>query len=113
MEIVIAIRHGELSARQEEAVREQFGRLSRFETRVSRLEVTLSEEKNHWEVEALASIDRAEPVHAHGEHPEVKTAIDRTVDRMARQLKRRRSRHVDHQGPGKEEATLRVGEEEA
>lgn len=111
MQIVIATRHGELSERQEEAVREQFGRLSRFESRISRLEVTLSEEKNHWEVEALASIDRAEPIHAHGEHAEVKTAIDRTVDRMARQLKKLRSRHVDHQGPGKDEA-LRVGEEE-
>lgn len=111
MQIVIATRHGDLTERQEASIREQFGRLSRFESRISRLEVTLSEEKNHWEVEALASIDRAEPIHAHGEHPEVKTAIDRAVERMARQLKKLRSRHVDHQGPAKD-AALGVGEEE-
>lgn len=112
MQIVIATRHGDLTERQEASIREQFGRLSRFESRISRLEVTLSEEKNHWEVEALASIDRAEPVHAHSEHPEVKTAIDRAVERMARQLKKLRSRHVDHQGPAKD-AVPGVGEEEA
>lgn len=111
MQVVISIRHGELSERQEEAVREQFGRVSRYESRISRLEVTLSEHKNHWEVEALASIDRAEPVHAHGEGGDVKSAIDRAVDRMTRQLKKLRSRHVDHQGPDKG-TVVRMGEEE-
>lgn len=112
MQVVISIRHGKLSDRQEQAVREQFGRLSRYESRISRLEITLSEEKNHWEVEALASVDRAEPVHAHGEDGDVKTAIDRTVERMARQLKKLRSRHVDHQGPGKERV-VRMAEDES
>lgn len=111
MQIVVSTRGGELSDRQQEAVREQFDRLSRFESRISRIEVTLTEHKNHWEVEALASIDRADPVHARAEHQEVKTTIDRAVDRMARQLRRRRSRHVDHQGPGKE-SPLRTGREE-
>ena len=111
MQIVVSTRGGELSERQADAVRERFGRLSRFEARVSRIEVTLSEEKNHWEVEALASIDRAEPVHARSEHPEVRSAVDRTVDRMARQLRKLRGRHVDHQGPDKG-SPLRSGREE-
>lgn len=111
MQIVVATRNGELSERQREMVREQFARLSRFESRVSRIEVTLSEQKNRWEVEALASIDRAEPVHAHAEHGDVRGAVDRAVDRMGRQLRKLRSRHVDHQGPSRG-STVRSGEEE-
>lgn len=104
MQIIVSTRHGEISDRLRDEAEQQFRRLSRYESRISRVEVTFTDEKNRWEVEALASIDRAEPVHSHGEDSDAKTALDAAVDRMARQLRRLRSRHVDHQGPGKESA---------
>jgi len=105
MEIVVVNRHGEVPERIAGLVQERFRSLDRFESRVSRVEVTLTEEKNRWEVQALASVDRADPVHSHGEARDVRTALDQAVDRMARQLKRLRERHRDHQGPGKDELT--------
>lgn len=110
MQIVVSTRHGEISDRLRADAEEQFGKLSRYESRISRVEVTLSAEKNRWEVEVLASVDRAEPVHAHGEAGDAKSALDAAADRMVRQLKRLRSRHVDHQGPGKEQAPTADGE---
>lgn len=100
MQIVLSIRSGEISERLEEWIRDQFRRLSRYESRMSRLEVTLSEEKNRWEVDAHAHVDRAEPVHARSESPDVRTAVDDVSDKMERQLRRLRDRHVDHTGPG-------------
>ncbi|HKK08412.1 MAG TPA: ribosome-associated translation inhibitor RaiA [Gemmatimonadota bacterium] len=109
MDIIVASRHGQTSERIVELVQERFRSLDRFESRVSRVEVTLAEEKNRWEVEALASVDRADPVHAHGEARDVRSALDQAVDRMARQLKRLRERHRDHQGRGKDELTPAEG----
>ncbi|HKK28113.1 MAG TPA: ribosome-associated translation inhibitor RaiA [Gemmatimonadota bacterium] len=109
MEIIVANRHGEVSERIRDLVEDRFRSLDRFESRVSRVEVTLADEKNRWEVQALASVDRAEPVHSHGEAREVRSALDQAVDRMARQLKRLRERHRDHQGPANDEVTPASG----
>lgn len=99
MQIIVSTRHGEISDRLRKTVDRQFGRMSRYESRISKMEVTLTNESNHWEVEALASIDRAKPVHSHGESKDVRDAVDQAVDKMTRQLKRLRGRHKDHQGP--------------
>lgn len=101
MDIVVVARHGTLPGHVEELARTQFERLERYEQRVSRVDVTVTNEKNRWEVDAHASVDRDEPVHSHGEARDVRTAIDQAVDRMTRQVKRLRERHRDHQGPGK------------
>lgn len=101
MQVVIATRHGEISDRMETQIREELSRLSRFESRVSRVEVTLNREKNRWEVEGLAHVDRADPVHASADGDDLQTLVDQMLDRMTRQLKRLRERHRDHQGPTK------------
>lgn len=100
MHVVVSTRHGDISDRMREWVERQFGRLSRYEPRVSRIEVTLSQEKNRWEVEALAHVDRAEPVHAGADGGDPRSAADAASDKMERQLRRLRDRHVDHQAPG-------------
>lgn len=104
MQVVLSTRHGDISDRLRETVEKQFGRLSRYESRISRVEVTISQEKNRWEVEALAHIDRAEPVHAHAEGADARGTVDEARNKMERQLRRLRERHVDHQGPTKETA---------
>jgi ribosomal subunit interface protein len=98
MDVVVSTRHGEISDRVRASVEKQFGRLSRYESRLSRMEVTLNEEKNRWEVEALAHVDGAEPVHAHAEGGDVQGVVDEASDKMERQLRRLRGRHVDRKG---------------
>lgn len=100
MDVVISTRHGDISDRQKAEVREQFERLGRYESRLSRVEVTLTDEGGRWEVEAHASVDRADAVHAHGEGGDPRSAVDTAADRLGRQLRRQRDRHIDHQAPG-------------
>lgn len=111
MQVVVSTRHGELSDRMREAVEGQFRRLSRYEPRTTRVEVTLTEEKNRWEVEALAHIDRAEPVHARAEGADVRSVVDEVGDKMGRQLRRLRDRHVDHQASPREVTSPPLEEE--
>lgn len=99
MQIVISTRHGEISDDERATAEEQCAGLTRYESRLSRVELTLTDEKNRWEGEALASVDRADPVHARAEGGDPRTVVDRLVDRMARQLKKLRERHTDHQAP--------------
>lgn len=99
MQVIIAARHFELTDSLRAHVEEQFGELDRYEPRISRVEVTLLEEKNRRDVEALASVDRGEPLHAEATAGDFRTAIDQARDRLARQLKKQRARHRDHQGP--------------
>lgn len=99
MDVVISTRHGDISDRQKTEVREQFERLGRYESRISRVEVTLTDEGGRWEVEAHARVDRADAVHAHGEGGDPRSAVDAAAERLARQLKRQRDRHTDHQAP--------------
>lgn len=111
MQVIVATRHGEISDRMRANLESRFAKLGKYESRLSRVEVTLSDEKNRWEVEALASVDRAEPVHARAEAGDVRSAVDRVLDRLARQLKRIRSRHREHQGPDKEDVIAELREE--
>lgn len=99
MQVVISTRHGEISEQERAAARERCAKLARYERRLSRVELTLADEKNRWEGEALASIDRADPVHARAEGGDPRTVVDLLADRMERQLKRLRERHTDHQAP--------------
>lgn len=100
MQIIISTRHGDISDRERKSAERQLDRLTRYEPRLSRVELTLSDEKNRWEAETLASVDRAEPVHAHAEGGDARSAVDQVVDKLARQLKRLREQHTDHQAPG-------------
>lgn len=97
MQVIVSARHFDVTEELRGVVEARFGKLTRFEPRVSRAEVTLLEEKNRWEVEATVSVDRAGLLHAHGEATDFRTAVDRAVDKLERQLKRQRSRRRDHQ----------------
>ncbi len=102
MQVIIAARQFELRDGLRELVEDRLERLERFEPRVTRAEVTLLEEKNHCEVEALLKVDRVAPIHARARARDFRTALDRLVDKLSRQLRRHRSRRRDHQGAPKD-----------
>ncbi len=102
MQIIISGRNMDVAEGIRSRIDERFGRLSRFESRASRLEVTLAEEKNRSIAEALMSVDGAGPVFAKAEADDVRAAVDRLYDKMSRQLKRARSRRIDHKGSAAE-----------
>jgi ribosomal subunit interface protein len=74
-------------------------RLARYDSRVGAAEVVYEEEKRIKKVEVVLSVDRSEPVVAHGEGEEFRTALDKVVDRLSRILKRQRAQAKNHQVP--------------
>jgi ribosomal subunit interface protein len=95
MQIIFSARNVEVAETVRRRVEEQFGRLSKFESSITRAEVTLLEEKNRCIAEANLSIDREAPVHGRAEAPDFRSAVDRLSDKLSRQLKKRRSRRRD------------------
>ncbi len=74
-------------------------RLAKYDPRVGAAEVVFEEEKRIKKVEVVLSVDRSEPVVAHGEGEEFRTALDKVVDRLGRMLKRQRAQAKSHQAP--------------
>ncbi len=92
MQIIISGRNVEIAEGLRTHIEDRFGTLSRFESRASRVEVTLAEEKNRSIAEAVMSVDGAGTMFAKAEAAEVRTAVDRLYDKMARRAKRGRDR---------------------
>lgn len=104
MKISMTARNFELGDTLREHVDRRFNRLERYYDRVSRVAVTLTEEKRERRVEARAAIDGDVDVHAEAAAPDFRTAVNKVTDKLARQLKRRGDRRRDHHAP-------RLGEE--
>ncbi|MDP2497578.1 MAG: ribosome-associated translation inhibitor RaiA [Candidatus Palauibacterales bacterium] len=100
MQIIVAARHFDLSDNLKQHVRDKFGDIDKYDDRIRKVEVTLTEEKNRRDVDVLASVDRAGRIHAEAEDGDFRTAIDTARDRLARQIKRQRAQQREHQGPG-------------
>lgn len=99
MQLIVSSRHFDASDALLRHVEEQFGSLDKYESRVSRIEVTLLEEKDRRDVEALCIVQGGANLHAEAQAGDFRTAVDQARDRLARQLKKLRSQHRDHQGP--------------
>ncbi len=96
MQIIISGRNVDLADNLREHVEERFGRLSKFDDGIQRIEVTLREEKKRCAVEANLLVKRRAPIHAGAEADEFRTAVDRLYEKLSKQLKKSRSRTRDH-----------------
>ncbi|UCF20491.1 MAG: ribosome-associated translation inhibitor RaiA [Gemmatimonadota bacterium] len=104
MKISMTARRFELSDALRKYVEDRLSGLSRYNLRMTRVEVTLTEEKREKRAEARAAVDGDVNIHAEATADDFRIAVDRLSDKLARQLKRRRDRRTDHQAP-------RLGEE--
>lgn len=103
MQMIITGRHCQVGQELRDVFEERFQHLKRFEPRVSRAEVTVTAVKNGFEAEALLSVDRADRVHARAEADEMRTAVDRVVDKLSVQLRRAHDRKREHRAPPMDE----------
>lgn len=99
MRVQIAARHCDVPDSVRQRTEEQLARLAKYDPRVGAAEVVFEEEKRIKKVEVVLSVDRVDPVVAHGEGEEFRTALDKVVDRLTRILKRQRAQSNNHQGP--------------
>ena len=100
MQIIISGRNVDVTDGIRAHIEERFERLSRFESRASRVEVTLAEEKTRSIAEAVMSVDGAGTMVAKAEAPEVRTAVDRLYDKLSRRARRERKRRTCHKTAG-------------
>lgn len=99
MRVQIAARHCDVPDSVRQRTEEQMTRLAKYDPRVGAADVVYEEEKRTKRVEVVLSVDRSEPVVAHGEGEEFRTALDKVVDRLTRILKRQRAQAKSRQAP--------------
>jgi putative sigma-54 modulation protein len=110
MQIIISGRNVDVADGLRTHIEDRFARLSRFESRASRVEVTLAEEKNRSIAEAVLSVDGAGTMFAKAEAPEVRTAVDRLYDKLSRRAKKGRDMRRSHKSPDPGPFPAREGE---
>jgi len=103
MQMIVTGRHCHVDQELRDVLEKRFEHLTRFEPRVSRAEVTVTAVKNGFEAEALLSVDRADRVHARAEAAEMRSALDRVVEKLGVQLRRAHGRHHEHRAPPMDE----------
>lgn len=99
MRVVVSARNCELTDGLRDAVDRRFGRLGRFERRATRAEVRLTAEKQGCTADARVYVDGSGSMHASGRGADPRTALDRAVDKLSRQLRRNHGKRVER-GPG-------------
>ena len=106
LRVQIAARHCEVPSDVMEKTEELVSSLSKYSPRASSAEVVYTEEKLTKTAEIIMHIDGGEPLIARGEGSEFRTALDQTIERMSRQLRRQRERRTDHKAPPLGEGVL-------
>jgi len=99
MNLSMTARHFDMSDALRQHVETRFSRLERFNHRMSRVEVRLTDEKRDKRVEALAAVDGDVDLHAEAVAEDFRTAVNKVSDKLARQLKRRHDLRRNHQAP--------------
>ena len=114
MDILVTARKFDLNDSLREYVERRLSRLERYDGRLVRVEVTLTQEKNRRRVEALAVIEGDVDVHAETTADQFRQALNKVSEKLTRQIKRRQDQRNDHQAPrlGRDIEPQQVAEEE-
>lgn len=99
MEVRISARHGSISDAIRRQTEARLSRIERFETRPARAEVLFQTERGARKVEAHVTVHGGGQFIAHASAASYNVALDLTVDRLIRQLKRKRQLYREHQAP--------------
>lgn len=94
MNVTVNARHCEIPASLRTTTERRIARLSRFNPRLAEAEVTFDLERSQHDVEILLRVDGDRPVVARASADSFRAALDRTLQRVSRQLKRGRERRT-------------------
>ncbi len=99
MNVSITTRHCSVSERTRADAQERLERLKRYEPRLDTAAVEFDDDHGTKQVETRIFVAGSHSIVAHGSGDTFRTALDRSIDRLTRQLKRRRERVRDHKAP--------------
>lgn len=96
MQVNISARHGNVPQQIKLEAKERVERLQRYEPRVDHADVEFDTDHGDRKVETRVFLPGSHSIVAHGTGDDFRTALDRSIERLTRQLKRRRERVRDH-----------------
>lgn len=96
MVVNITARHCNVPQGVRVAAEQRLQRLHRYEPRVDNAIVEFDADRGKMQVETRVFVKGSHSIIAHGSGETFRTALDKSLDRLARQLKRRRERVRDH-----------------
>lgn len=97
MDVRIATRHLELSEAFRGHARERASRLSKYAPRLLSVELLFEGDHGTVKTEARADVPGRSLLVARGESTDRRASLDQALNRLGRQLRRYRSKRVDHQ----------------
>jgi ribosomal subunit interface protein len=80
-------------------IEERVARLDRYEPRLQSVSIIMDEDRGRISFEARAEVPGAPPMIARGEGSTERSALDAALQKLRRQLRRRRAKRTDHQAP--------------
>ena len=99
MDVRITTRHATVGETFMELARDRAEKLTKFEPRLISVDLIFDEEHGDFSAEARAEVPGVPPLIATAENSSKRKALDTALDRLGRQLRKERSKRVDHQAP--------------
>ena len=104
--IEVTSRHQNISDKTRDIATERVSRLTRFNDRISRIQLLLEEEHGEFQAELIVHVESGVTlVSKDSEKEGYRTAIDAVLEKMERQLKKDKERRVNHKHPQPEGGT--------
>lgn len=99
MDVRITTRHATVGETFIRHAEERVRKLDRYEPRLQAVTILVDEDRGRVSVEARAEVPGVPAVIASSEGDSSRSALDRALQKLRRQLRRNRARRVDHQAP--------------
>lgn len=101
MQIDISTRHGNISEATKNKITSKVQKLSRFQERLTAVNVIVELGENDSQVELKASVERANDFVSHAKGPSMMGALDGAVTKMQEQMRRHKDKLVEHKSTGR------------
>lgn len=95
MQLNLSGHHLEITPRIRQYAGNKFKRIKRHFSRVTQIHCVLSAEKSHYRAEATVHLSQAR-LHADATRHDLNAAVDELIDKLDRQVRRHKSKLVDH-----------------
>lgn len=97
MDVRITTRHADLSDGFRTLADERARKLTKYEPRLIAVDLLFDDDHGVFSTEARADVPGRPPMIARTENGDRRVALDETLRKLGRQLRRERSKRVDHQ----------------
>ena len=99
MDVRMTTRHVTLSGTFRKLAEERARKLGKYEPRLIAVDLIFDEDHGRFRTEARAEVPGHPPLIARAHAEGRRKALDQTLRKLGRQLRRERSKKVEHQGP--------------